>query len=139
MTPKFKYGDEILAGPHEGKIVSVIKTSSGYRCSVRFDDKKLKPSVMTYDEQDVKFRYDHTEVCPFCRNKWKITKYNKQVWKDCTKCNGKAEDLIDEHKMIQDNTVKKKHTIEDKEKALLDEFEKLLDEDEEEDFGFFGI
>jgi hypothetical protein len=32
--------------------------------------------------------------CPVCKTEWKITKFGKKEWKDCSKCGKTEEDLL---------------------------------------------
>lgn len=34
------------------------------------------------------------EECPCCGNSWKVTHFGAKVWKDCLKCDDKAENLV---------------------------------------------
>lgn len=37
---------------------------------------------------------DLGDKCPVCDTKWKVTAFGTKVWKDCVKCNEKAEVLV---------------------------------------------
>jgi hypothetical protein len=93
MKSKFKYGDKVLAGHHKGKVVSVRFVNSTYLCAVRFDDLKLIPREMEYEEFYLKFQHEWDEVCPSCGDRWNISKFRMHVWKDCLKCKKTQEEL----------------------------------------------
>ncbi len=128
MSAKFKFGDEVKAGSHEGKIISAKKVGADYIYTVEFDDKNLMPAKMDYEQRYINFKHGHEDVCPFCQTRWKITQYNNQIWKDCTPCNGKKEDLVDQHKTIQARAEKEKENKSKNKNDLELEFEEMLDE-----------
>jgi hypothetical protein len=49
------------------------------------DDFFSSPKTTKYDEK-----------CPVCKNKWIVTKFNKQVWYDCKKCKKSKEKIVKE-------------------------------------------
>ena len=93
---KFKYGDKVIThAGHAGKIVSVTKRTTGYWCTVKFDNDKLIPSEYDYPEYYVEFSSPNQEECPICSTKWTITKFNSKEWKDCKVCKRTSEELIE--------------------------------------------
>jgi ribosomal protein L37AE/L43A len=101
MSSKFKYGDRVIAGFHPGKIVSVRKEVGRYKYMVRFDE-KLIPPEMEYEEGRLVFENSNEEVCPICKNRWKIVKFNMKTWKDCEKCGKTSEEIVKSMEEMKD-------------------------------------
>jgi hypothetical protein len=123
MKAIFKYGDRVLAGKHPGTVVSITKQATGYYCRVRFDDKKLIPSEMTYEQDNLKFLEFNENACPMCGSQWKVTEFMKKIWKDCKSCNDTKENLQEKYNKLNPQ-LSKNYT--DEQDSLLEEFERML-------------
>jgi hypothetical protein len=91
--------------------------------------------------------------CPVCKTEWKITKFGKKEWKDCSKCGKTEEDLIAMETLPGDHPMVhgiKKSTMTKEEEDLIEQFEKTLrldsdgddwdapgEVDDQDDFGLF--
>lgn len=143
MSPKFKYGDRVIAGGYAGKIKSIKKKDGKYICTVLFDKKSLIPSELDYEEKYIKFENKYEEACPCCGKRWKIVKFNMKVWKDCIKCGKTQEQLVKEYYERKNSKLPPipKLSKEKKEDDLLKHFEKMLeyDNDDDDDFGLLNI
>lgn len=96
--PAYKYGDRIKVGHNPGKVISVSKIGDEFWCRIEFDDKNLIPPEMNYEEWRLSPVDGENSIrCPICYTKWHVDKYNKE-WKDCLKCNKKAEDILKDFK-----------------------------------------
>lgn len=142
MSAKFKYGDRVLAGNHAGTVTSVRQDGGYYVCNVKFDNDQLIPPDMDYNEMYLSFANTDNEICPICKTRWTVSKFNMHVWKDCKKCGLTSEDCVkihaDSKKSGLSFAVNNKLKSED---DLLKEFQKMLDKDDDkddqEDFGFY--
>jgi ribosomal protein L37AE/L43A len=146
MGSKFKYGDEVIVSGHHGKVKSIRKDGQKYYCTVKFENNYLIPPEMEYDQDYIKLKDSNKNLCPFCKTRWNVTKFNMNVWKDCLKCNKTQEELL---KIKQNEKEKDYFSLnsskeEEKEKMLRD-FEKMLDnkiddnndDDDDDDLDFF--
>lgn len=143
MSAKFRYGDKVMAGNHRGTIISVTLVDGKYLCKVRFDNKDLIPHEMSYYEKYLSFAETNEEVCPICRTRWSITKFNMHVWKDCKKCGKTSEDCI---KIHEDTKRRPGFGFSKSGQELLREFENMLDnkiedddDDADNDFFLYGF
>lgn len=130
--PKFKLGDKILADVHPAEIVSIKKENEEYVYRVKFKDKNLIPSEMDFKEKFISFQNQHDVICPVCKNRWKIARFNMHVWKDCEKCAKTSEQIIEEYEN-KPPPIPSEKTVND----ILKEFEKMLEENDDDDFGLF--
>ncbi len=123
-----------MADIHPGKVVSVKKEDGEYVYRIKFRDKNLIPPEMDFREKFVSFEHQHEVICPICKSRWKVVKFNMHVWKDCEKCGKTSEQLIKEHEEGPP-PIPEDQSIDD----ILKEFEKMLEEeDDDDDFGFFS-
>jgi len=100
----FKYGDKVWAGTNLGEIVSIRKDDDKNICTVRFDNKRLIPPEMDYEERVLKPQFSSGKYCPICKNKYKVVKFNMQVWNDCETCKDTKENLDKNfEKMLDDD------------------------------------
>jgi len=95
MASKFKIGDKVMVNFHKGKIVNIRHYSLPIKYTVKFDDPNLIPSEMDFEESNISFNQTDS-VCPICKTKWKIVKFNMKTWKDCAKCNKTSEAIMEE-------------------------------------------
>jgi hypothetical protein len=150
--PKFKYGDKVVAGTHKGKVISARTGTPGkdeYLYVVKFDNKFLIPPEMEYPEPYLKFENEESDRCPYCNKQWTITKFNKQIWKDCKECNEKSEVLLKDWRegklrykelglegledlQLEDHSGSTKSQLEK-------DFEDLLHGNDDDDFGYYGF
>jgi hypothetical protein len=84
----FKKDDLVVVGSHTGTIISCKKENGKYLHTVRFDNKRLIPPEMDYEEKHIKL-----QKCMVCDEPWHVTRYNTQVWYDCVKCNKTKEQI----------------------------------------------
>lgn len=140
MSPRFRNGDKVIAQVHKGKIVAVTRDHKGkYTYTVKFNDTKLIPPEMDYPEQYLKPDGDE-EVCPFCKTKWTVSRFNAKTWKDCRKCNKTSEAIAEEWEKKQNSPPPipgRSRGSDD----LLKEFELMLEgfDDLDIDKGFNGV
>lgn len=92
MDRKFKIKDKVSVNGNKAVVIDVLKNKQ-YR--VKFDNIFLIPPEMDVEEDNLVFSDPNRERCPFCKEKWKITQFNRQIWRDCVKCKKTAEELID--------------------------------------------
>tara|TARA_R100000951_G_scaffold101420_1_gene92913 strand:- start:11965 stop:12411 length:447 start_codon:yes stop_codon:yes gene_type:complete len=145
MRSTFKYGDKVLVGKHLGKVVSIRDVDGKYICTVKFDDKNLIPSEMDYEERHLKLEYSPDKHCPICGDEYQVVKFNMHVWKDCLTCKDKKENLEkihadEKYRKSKLNTDFKNTKIpgsySEQEETLLKEFEKMLDQDDDDEWEF---
>jgi hypothetical protein len=128
MACKFKYGDRVKAGSHDGKIVSIKSDGNGYVCTVKFDNRFLIPREMDYADFDLEL----IEEAP-APSHVKCTCGTEATY-------GKIP--VENHKYYCDLVTQKgKKAKRDDVDDLLKEFELMLgsDDDDDDDFGFFGV
>jgi hypothetical protein len=127
MACKFKYGDKVKAGGHDGKVISISKEDYGYTCTVKFDNRFLIPPKMDYKESELEMVEAAPESSVKCTCGIEAT-YGKIP--------------VENHKYYCD-LVKEKERLENKKKEddddLLKQFEIMLgtDDDDDDDFGFY--
>ena len=143
MPSKFRNGDKVTASTHKGVVTAVTRDHNGkYTYTVKFDDTKLIPPEMDYPEYHLKLDGDES-VCPICKSKWSVLKFNMKTWKDCKKCNKTYEAIMEEVSKKQgtsssSSSGKKRSYHED---DLLNEFELMLEGLDDIDFdsdNFYG-
>jgi hypothetical protein len=138
MSSKFRNGDKVIANIHKGEVVAVTRDHHGkYIYTVKFKDPGLIPSEMDYPENYLKLDGDDS-VCPICKSKWSVLKFNMKTWKDCKKCNKTYEAIMEEiQKKDSPPPIpgKKKYHDED----LLNEFQLMLDGFDDIDLDDTGI
>jgi hypothetical protein len=151
QKPRFKYGDRVIVSRHTGKVKSIRKEDGRYYCTVVFDNPALMPSELEYEERHLKFENKFENECPKCGSEWKVTKFNVKSWKDCEKCGKTQEELVKEDyeksklKVDFGGKTKKPGSYSKKEDELLEEFERILNGDDDDesdpdnDFFLFGI
>lgn len=93
MASKFKIGDKVIVNSHKAEIIDFKPYSLKY--TVKFDNPNLLPAEMDFEESKIMLDKDDS-VCPMCKTKWKILKFNMKTWKDCTKCNKTYESIMEE-------------------------------------------
>ncbi len=123
MTSKFKIGDKVVVNRHKGKVVDFKPYSLKY--TIRFDDPNLIPSEMDYEERNISIDQEDS-VCPVCKTKWKVLKFNMKTWKDCTKCNKTYEAIMEEIENKKNLPPPLPGSSRDRDR-LLEEFELMLD------------
>ena len=134
MGSKFKYGDEVVVSGHYGKIKSIRKDGQRYYCTVKFENNYLIPPEMEYDQEYIKLKDSNKNLCPFCKTRWNVTKFNMNVWKDCLKCGKTQEELL---KIKQDKKEKEEKMLKDFEKMLDNKIDDNNDDDDYDDLDFF--
>lgn len=134
MGSKFKYGDEVVVSGHYGKIKSIRKDGQRYYCTVKFENNYLIPPEMEYDQEYIKLKDSNKNLCPFCKTRWNVTKFNMNVWKDCLKCGKTQEELL---KIKQDKKEKEEKMLKDFEKMLDNKIDDNNDDDDDDDLDFF--
>jgi hypothetical protein len=123
MASKFKIGDKVVVDRHKGKIVNFKAYCLKY--TVKFDDPNLIPPEMDYDEMHISMDQEDS-VCPICKTKWKVLKFNMKTWKDCVKCNKTSEAIMEEIENKKNLPPPLPGSSRNKDR-LLEEFELMLD------------
>lgn len=123
MAPKFKIGDKVIVNRHKGRIVNFMSYCSLY--TIRFDDPTLIPPEMDYEERYILMDQEDS-ICPICKTKWKVLKFNMKTWKDCVKCNKTSEAIMEEVENKKNSPPPLPGSSRDRDR-LLEEFELMLD------------
>lgn len=108
------YNQTVVLDGERGKVISLWLDALNRRMAkIEFDDKSMPhyvdfeaniERIDTYGKPVARFSDDDwsygktyrdtNKVCPRCGTPWTVTKFEKQIWYDCSICKKKKEDLI---------------------------------------------
>ena len=66
------------------------------------------------------------QCCTICLTPWKVTCFGAKKWRDCLKCGETEEEILTKYKKSEKNTLNSDD--------LLKEFEKMLEDSDNDDF-----
>ena len=147
MACKYKFGDRVEVNGHKGKITSVYQRTNnpGYICTVTFDDTKLIPNRMDFKEEVIKMVGENiqsdTELkcnCGTEKTYGKVPVNGHSHYCDLVTKKNTGSKLKVEFK--KEDVKPPGAYSNDPYEDLLDQFELMLgSDDDDDDFGFYGI
>ena len=151
MSCRYKFGDKVIIKNYPGVITSIYQRTDnpGFICTVTFDNKNLIPNKMDFKEEEIKYSSEHNigsknNTKTTCTCGTTVTYGRVPVESHSEYCDLKT------NKNTRLNTSFKGKTkppgsisntqIDSSYSDLMDQFEQMLGtDDDEDDFGFYGI
>jgi hypothetical protein len=111
MTREPARGDKVMYNGRKGVVDAIHFNRHGMRiCEISYDEGTpyyeevySDHLVILDNETPPPFKFskkkswvDSNKACPICEIPWTVTKFERQIWYDCKKCNKTKEQIMKE-------------------------------------------